>query len=99
MTLGYCASQKPEIAKRAIPYAKQYILEKVDGQLCLVGAIDKYLGKFGKHFVLFFDLLTLYGALIAYILGAGHALNAIFNYGNYFVYLFAFRALSGFLFK
>ena len=27
---------------------KQYILEKVDGQLCLVGAIDIFLGKFGK---------------------------------------------------
>ena len=48
MTLGYCASKKPEIAKSAIPYAKQYILEKVDGQLCLVGAIDIFLGKFGK---------------------------------------------------
>ena len=48
MTLGYCAKSKPQIAEKALPFAKKYILEKTDGQLCLVGAIDKYLGCFGK---------------------------------------------------
>jgi len=48
MTFGYCAKLNPEIAEMALPYAKKFILEKIDGQLCLVGAIDKYLGNFWK---------------------------------------------------
>jgi len=48
MALGYCAEIKPQIAEKALPFAKKYILEKTDGQLCLVGAIDKFLGFFGK---------------------------------------------------
>ncbi|MFH1249915.1 MAG: hypothetical protein V1715_02295 [bacterium] len=48
MTFGYCAEMNPKIAEKALPFAKKYILEKTDGQLCLVGAIDKYLGCFGK---------------------------------------------------
>lgn len=48
MTLGYCSQLAPIVAEKALPYAKKHIFEKVDGQLCLVGAIDMYLGFFGK---------------------------------------------------
>jgi len=48
MTLGYCSKIEPTIAEKALPCAKQYVLEKTDGQLCLVGAIDMFLGNWGK---------------------------------------------------
>jgi hypothetical protein len=48
MTLGYSAKINPDLAGKGLPFAKKYILEKTDGQLCLVGAIDKYLGFLGK---------------------------------------------------
>lgn len=47
-TMGSCASLKPEIVKKAIPFAKKYIREKIDGQLCLVAAADMFLGDYGK---------------------------------------------------
>lgn len=47
-TIGFCSSLKPEIAKKALPFAKKYINEKTDGQLCLVGAADMYLGDYGN---------------------------------------------------
>jgi hypothetical protein len=47
-TIGFCAKLRPEIAKSVIPYAKQYIREKVDGQLCLVSSIDLFLGDYGS---------------------------------------------------
>lgn len=46
-TIGLCASYKPEIARQALPFAKKYIREKVDGQLCLVSATDLFLGDYG----------------------------------------------------
>jgi len=47
MTLGYCSKISPSIVEKTLPYAKKYILEKTYGQLCLVGAIDMYLGNWG----------------------------------------------------
>ena len=47
-TMGYCAKLNQKIAQKAIPYAKKYIREKVDGQLCLVSAADRFLGDYGK---------------------------------------------------
>jgi hypothetical protein len=47
-TIGFCAAQQPGIAKKALPYAKKYINEKVAGQLCLVGATDLFLGDYGE---------------------------------------------------
>jgi len=46
--IGFCSSIKPEITRKAIPYAKKYINEKIDGQLCLVGAADMFLGDYGS---------------------------------------------------
>ena len=46
-TMGFCASQKPDISKMAIPFALKYIRDKRAGQLCLVGAADMYLGDYG----------------------------------------------------
>ena len=46
----------------------------------LVGYANKYLGKCGKYFMLFVFLFILYGSLIIYSIGAGQALNAIYQY-------------------
>jgi hypothetical protein len=46
-TVGLCASYQPEIARQALPFAKKYIREKVDGQLCLVSSVDLFLGDYG----------------------------------------------------
>ena len=46
-TMGFCSEVQPQITKKAIPFAKKYINEKVDGQLCLVGAADMFLGDYG----------------------------------------------------
>ncbi|MBI9050118.1 MAG: hypothetical protein JEZ00_11905 [Anaerolineaceae bacterium] len=47
-TMGFCARENPEIAKKALPFARRYIYEKTDGQLCLAGAADLYLGDYGE---------------------------------------------------
>ncbi len=47
-TMGFCARFRPDIAKQAIPYARQYIREKKDGQLCLVSSADLFLGDYGE---------------------------------------------------
>jgi hypothetical protein len=46
-TFGLCAKGKPVAAQKAIPYAKKYIREKTDGQLCLVSSADIFLGDYG----------------------------------------------------
>ncbi len=45
----------------------------------LTGYAEKYLGKWGKGFMTFSMVVGIYGALIAYFIGEGIALNAIFG--------------------
>jgi hypothetical protein len=45
---GLCAAIRPETAAKAIPYAKRYIQEKREGQLCLVSSADLFLGDYGS---------------------------------------------------
>lgn len=47
-TLGFCAKLNSNMAQKGIAIAKELIREKQDGQLCLVGAIDLYLGDYGS---------------------------------------------------
>jgi hypothetical protein len=47
-TMGYCAKLEPEVARKAIPFAKKYIREKTEGQLCLVSSADLFLGDYGS---------------------------------------------------
>jgi hypothetical protein len=48
MALGYCAKGNENSVKHALIYAKKYINQKKDGQLCLLGAIDLFLGYYGE---------------------------------------------------
>jgi hypothetical protein len=45
---GFCSELNSKIAKKGISFAKQYIREKQDGQLCLVSSADIFLGDYGK---------------------------------------------------
>jgi hypothetical protein len=47
-TMGFCAKLQPEVARKAIPFAKKYIQEKTEGQLCLVSSADLFLGDYGS---------------------------------------------------
>lgn len=55
----------------------------------LTGLAEKYLGKEGKLIMFASVLVSLYGALIAYGIGAGEALTALFGWNsNYFSLIF-----------
>jgi len=57
----------------------------------LVGYAEKYLGKTGKYIMLILTLFGFYGALLAYIIGEGEVLSALFGGGNFlWSILFAF---------
>ncbi len=73
----------------------------------LTGLAEKYLGKKGKWFMFTANVLSIYGALAAYIIGAGLALNSIFGTSEiifsilFFVFVapfvyFAFSVMEGF---
>ncbi len=47
-TIGFCAKHKPEIAKKAIPFAKAYLREKKEGLLCLASSADLFLADYGE---------------------------------------------------
>ena len=71
------------------------ILLRTNGVHQLSGLAEIYFGKYVKHFVFFFDAISIYGALVAYIIGAGETLYTIFNYGNAFYYSLAFIVFAG----
>ncbi len=48
MTFGYCFKLNHKIAQQAFPCAVDTVRSKKEGQLCLVGSADLYLGRFGS---------------------------------------------------
>ena len=56
------------------------------------GLAEIYLGKIGKPFMMIFNALSLYGALVAYIIGAGASLHGIFG-GNELIFSIIFFIL------
>ncbi|NLE06730.1 MAG: hypothetical protein GX638_18265 [Crenarchaeota archaeon] len=46
-TMGICAVFNEVIAGKALEYAKMYIRNKKEGELCLVSSADLYLGDYG----------------------------------------------------
>ena len=55
----------------------------------LTGYAEKYLGNKGKWAMFLANVLSIYGAMVAYMIGAGYALNALFP-GDKFVYSIVF---------
>ena len=56
----------------------------------LTGYAEIYLGKWGKRLMVFAMVFGIYGALIAYLIGEGEALAAIFSSTNYLLFRFIF---------
>lgn len=65
------------------------IILRTKGKHQLTGLAEKYLGIKGKMVMFLANVLSIYGALAAYTIGAGAALNSIFP-GNIFMYSFVF---------
>lgn len=65
----------------------------------LVGFAGKYLGKWGKRAFTFSMVIGVYGALIAYLMGEGAALNAIFGLKNIIGMLIFFAIMAVFIYK
>lgn len=56
----------------------------------LTGYMEKYLGKWGKRLMAFSMVFSIYGALIAYLIGEGQTLKTIFHFGNPLIYSLIF---------
>ncbi len=56
----------------------------------LTGYAEKYLGKLGKNFMCFTLVFSIYGALIAYLIGEGVSLRALFGGGSALIFSLLF---------
>jgi tyrosine-specific transport protein len=63
-------------------------------QFQLTGYAGKYLGKWGKGFMTFSMVFSIYGALTAYLIGEGATLYAIFNWGSPLLFTLLFFILT-----
>ena len=83
----------------AIMFLHLYIGEivlRTKGKHQLSGYVEKYLGKKAKHIFTFSVIFMINGGLIAYILGEGVALKALFG-GSDFVFSLVFFVVMAFL--
>ncbi len=60
----------------------------------LTGYMEKYLGHSGKFLMMLSMIFGIYGALIAYMIGVGQSLNAIFGGGDFVWSIIFFVAAS-----
>jgi len=72
------------------------VVLRTPGKHQLTGYAEKYLGKFGKELMAIAMIIGIYGALIAYFIGEGEALAAIFG-GNPIHFTILFFAFAGIL--
>lgn len=85
----------------AILFMHLYIGEivlRTKGRHQLAGYVEKYLGKKAKHVLAFSMLFMINGGLIAYILGEGSALKAIFSGNDFFLSMAFFVIMAIFVF-
>lgn len=68
---------------------------RTKGYRHLPGYAEKYLGKRAKHTMFIANMILIYGALSAYMIGAGEALAEITPFSPYFISL-GFFAVAGF---
>lgn len=59
--------------------------------------VGKYLGKWGKYFMTFSMVISIYGALTAYLIGEGEALKTIFGFGQAWSYALIFFVISSYI--
>jgi len=73
------------------------IVLRTKKQYQLTGYAGKYLGKWGKRLMTVSMLVGIYGALIAYLIGEGEALFAIFGFGSPLIYTLIFFVVASFI--
>src|SRR3989344_7445521 len=70
------------------------IVLRTKQQQQLPGYIGKYLGKWGKQLMMFSLLLSIYGALTAYLIGEGETLHTLFGFGPPIAFSLIFFAVT-----
>ncbi|MBI2666785.1 amino acid permease [Candidatus Woesearchaeota archaeon] len=73
------------------------IVLRTKKQYQLTGYAEKYLGVWGKRLMTFSFIFGIYGALIAYTIGEGQALHAIFKMGSPLLWSLIFFAVALFI--
>ncbi|MAG73903.1 hypothetical protein CL620_06315, partial [archaeon] len=63
----------------------------------LTGYAEKYLGKTGKYLMTFSLLISIYGALTAYLIGEGATLYALIGFGSPMLWTFVFFIIASFI--
>ncbi|MDP3990318.1 MAG: aromatic amino acid transport family protein [archaeon] len=63
----------------------------------LTGYAELYLGKWGKRIMFFAMIFSLYGALIAYVIGEGAVLHTLFGVGAPWMFSLLFFAVTSFI--
>lgn len=74
------------------------IILRTHGRHQLTGYAEKYLGRWGKRLMAFSMIFGIYGALIAYLIGEGEALSAIFGGQPLFYTVIFFLVASSFVY-
>lgn len=73
------------------------VVLRTKGRHQMAGYAEEYLGKWGKYLISFSLIAGIYGALLAYMVGAGKFLEALFAYsigGSAFLYSLIFFAVT-----
>src|SRR3989344_332548 len=83
------------VAVMLINLAVGEISLRTNGNHQLTGYAEKYLGKKGKFLMTVTMLLGIYGALLAYIIGVGEALSAIFGLNSFIFSIIFFVFVAG----
>ncbi len=73
------------------------VILRTRGQHQLTGYAEKYLGPWGKKLMTFSMLVSIYGALSAYLIGIGTALQTIFKTGSATPYIILFFLFGFFI--
>jgi len=73
------------------------VVLRTKGNHQLTGYAEKYLGKKGKIVMAAAMIITIYGALIAYLIASGEIIFSIFFGGSPFMYGFLFFMVTGFI--
>lgn len=75
------------------------VVLRTSGNHQLPGYAERYLGRWGKRIAMFSLLFGIYGALIAYLIGEGQALSAIFGLNPLIFSLIFFTLVATIVFK
>lgn len=71
---------------------------RTNGNHQLTGYAEKYLGRKGKFLMTLSMVIGIYGALLAYIIGVGGALSAIFGLNSFIFSMIFFVFVSGLIY-